>query len=560
MSRGSLHPVRVLGPVLAFLTVGCGSEAPRSLAEMNVAQVCARLALGEPLERREAAKHLGDRGDVAAVPALVNALGDQDAHVRTAVVRALGRLKSREAVAGLVNLLSKEDPLLAYDLVESLARIGGPQAIMGLLEAETLNDREVADQVRKKFLPDLLVASDLAFLERLAEAGPPGLREGAAYHAGKLRETAGIPTPTPTPTPTASPTPSPTPAPTRVATQRPRPTPVASRTPDPSRAVLPGGEGYVQATPAATRRVADPVPSPTPTPTPTPVPPSPTPPPPPPSPTPPPPTPEPPAPLGTHAFRAAPPVPGDRNRSQELYRAAYDAEQGGDKEGAVGLYRQAMGADPSFRDPPYNLGVLLRSLGRWAEAEAAYQASLAADPTQGQARYDLGLVLSRAGRHREAAEELAVAARSPEARPSWYLPLGRSLAEAGLREQAMVAFSGGAERGDANCAWEAATLEMERGLHRSAADWFARSARLGKEGPLPHYNMGVALYEAKDVERAEAAFRTALQADPNHADTHYSLAVVYLSQGRKDAARPHAERARSLGKDVRVLEASLAER
>ena len=69
---------RWLLAVLLVALTGCGDSTPKRLKELSVAQVCAKLSLGTPVQKRSAAEHLGDRNDRAAVPALIKALEDED--------------------------------------------------------------------------------------------------------------------------------------------------------------------------------------------------------------------------------------------------------------------------------------------------------------------------------------------------------------------------------------------------------------------------------------------------------------------------------------------------
>jgi tetratricopeptide (TPR) repeat protein len=77
----------------------------------------------------------------------------------------------------------------------------------------------------------------------------------------------------------------------------------------------------------------------------------------------------------------------------ELFEQAQAAEEAKDIDTAQRLYRKVMRIDP--RDPAaaFNLGNLLRSLGRKVEAEAAYRAATKADPRFAEAWYNLADIL-----------------------------------------------------------------------------------------------------------------------------------------------------------------------
>jgi Flp pilus assembly protein TadD len=48
--------------------------------------------------------------------------------------------------------------------------------------------------------------------------------------------------------------------------------------------------------------------------------------------------------------------------------------------------------------------------------------------------------------------------------------------------------------------------------------------------------LGLAYYDRHDVENAIAAFKTAVALGPEHAETHFNLAVVYERENRLDEA------------------------
>lgn len=75
-----------------------------------------------------AAQALGARGDVSAVPALVEALGEADTNrVKEAVLRALGKLGAAEAVDDVIDFIDYEDDVkLIRRALSTLVAIGDP--------------------------------------------------------------------------------------------------------------------------------------------------------------------------------------------------------------------------------------------------------------------------------------------------------------------------------------------------------------------------------------------------------------------------------------------------
>jgi len=91
------------------------------------------------------------------------------------------------------------------------------------------------------------------------------------------------------------------------------------------------------------------------------------------------------------------PVEEAHEGPDELFEQAQAAEEAKDIDTAQRLYRKVMLIDP--RDPAaaFNLGNLLRSLGRKVEAEAAYRAASRVDPTFAEAWYNLADMLEERG-------------------------------------------------------------------------------------------------------------------------------------------------------------------
>jgi tetratricopeptide (TPR) repeat protein len=524
-------------PLLALLVAACGDQGPRPLEELNVAEVCARLSMGEPGHRREAAKHLGVRGDPTAVPALVKALDDQDYKVRAESVRALAALKADAAVAPLAAIARGEkDPLLAYDAVSALGSIGGPDAIEALMRAEMEADKDVAERIRTDFLPELLGEPQVELVANLAYEGVDDLRPIAERYLRFLSKKHPVavanarakiggddpgktPKPVDLPTPTPSPSPSPSPSPADAPTPSPSPAPVATRAPPPASRPPPPPSEEPRRNPPPRRRGM--------------------------------------IPSGARAYNPPPPKAGDRNRAQEAFRQAWSAEQGGRIPQAVESYRRAVSLDPTYADPAFNLGILLDKAERWAEAEVAYKASLAANRDQIEVRANLGRVLLRQGRGEEAAEEMAVAWRSRKALPQWTIRLSRALVQAGDKSAAAKVLAAGIEKGEAEAAFELGRLYAEANKFERAVAAFAKAEQLGRPGAEAPYERGNALYSLKKYPESEAAFRKALAADPSHISARYNLAAVFIALGQKANAQLTIEQLRKRGRDVSQLEAAI---
>ncbi len=110
------------------------------------------------------------------------------------------------------------------------------------------------------------------------------------------------------------------------------------------------------------------------------------------------------------------PVGDARENPDELFEQAQAAEEAKDVDAAQRLYRKVMRLDP--RDPAaaFNLGNLLRGIGKKVEAEAAYRAATKSDPKFAEAWYNLADVLDDRS---EAEQAVACLMRALDADPDY---------------------------------------------------------------------------------------------------------------------------------------------
>jgi tetratricopeptide (TPR) repeat protein len=99
-----------------------------------------------------------------------------------------------------------------------------------------------------------------------------------------------------------------------------------------------------------------------------------------------------------------------------LFEEAQAAEEARDIETAQRLYRKVMRMDPKDPAAAFNLGNLLRSMGRKVEAEAAYRAATKADPDFAEAWYNLADMLDDQG---QADKAVACLTRALDADPNY---------------------------------------------------------------------------------------------------------------------------------------------
>jgi HEAT repeat protein len=116
-------------PVVKTLVVALGK-----MRAVEAVQVLTRVLRGYVGARSIAAKALGQIGDPAAVPALVEALNGQSAGLRLAALKSLRNLDDADAIAAVRELLMSPDPRLRREAAITVAQLGDEVAIPRLLE------------------------------------------------------------------------------------------------------------------------------------------------------------------------------------------------------------------------------------------------------------------------------------------------------------------------------------------------------------------------------------------------------------------------------------------
>jgi tetratricopeptide (TPR) repeat protein len=229
-----------------------------------------------------------------------------------------------------------------------------------------------------------------------------------------------------------------------------------------------------------------------------------------------------------HAERAVAADPGEAFAHIEMALALAAM---GDLDRAIPAARQAVEVDPA-RAPSHDaLGALLLHAGLDVEAEHSLNHALKLDPNYLKASFHLGNLFEQQGRHREAEKAYR---RVLDKRPS-YLPamvnLGTVLlklerpaeAEAVLRSAASLDPKNGVILSSLSLALE------ELGRHDEAAAMAREGVSLSPT-PGNYVNLGVSLQIGGDLAGASAAYRTALELDPELVPAIFSLTSVDRAQ------------------------------
>ena len=143
----------------------------------------------DPLERLEGVRSLGESTDPAAVPYLVQALGDADMRVKAKAIDACGSARAGDATPVLVQMLFLRgtEPEVERRILAALGKIGDPRAAAPMKEYLG-RDLDKATRGTALFaLGDIADPESLAFLETYERTEPdPTLKRIAREARAKV--------------------------------------------------------------------------------------------------------------------------------------------------------------------------------------------------------------------------------------------------------------------------------------------------------------------------------------------------------------------------------------
>jgi tetratricopeptide (TPR) repeat protein len=212
---------------------------------------------------------------------------------------------------------------------------------------------------------------------------------------------------------------------------------------------------------------------------------------------------------------------------------------------AIGHFREALRVRPQSVEAHINLGEALVAEGKIGEALPEIETALRLNPNIAEAQMALGLAMDKTGRIPEAvaAYRRAVEIR-PESAPA-HTGYGQALGDAGHMEPGLAelreAIRLRPEYADGHYALGLALAKA--GRPGEAADEFAATVRLAPDDAEAHYNLGTALGALGRMEEAAREFREAMRIRPRYANAELNLAKSLALLGKYDEAAAHASEA-----------------
>lgn len=210
----------------------------------------------------------------------------------------------------------------------------------------------------------------------------------------------------------------------------------------------------------------------------------------------------------------------------------------------------AAAREPGNAEIQNALGEALERLGALDAAIDAYRLALAAQPSFRKATNNLILALVKAGRGKEAVERARAEVDAAPRDAERLFTLGLAQTE----EDVQAAIAIFRRVLDATPRHALARYNLALALNRidRTEDAIAELQRVIEIDPRAevHYTLGVILRHRGEFDRAAAALRGAIAAQPDHAHAHYTLGSVLHLQGDLAAAAASLRRAIALRPDL----------
>jgi tetratricopeptide (TPR) repeat protein len=213
-------------------------------------------------------------------------------------------------------------------------------------------------------------------------------------------------------------------------------------------------------------------------------------------------------------------------RAKQAYARAIELEGQGNQAAALSLLWEASGLAPRDADIHNRLGEALERIGALDAAVDAYRRALAERPAFRTASNNLILALVKTGKGPEAIARARALVEKAPGDPDRYFTLGLAQSEQDV-DAAIGSFRKVLELAPRHSlARYNLALVLRRADRLPEALAELERALAIEARPEPHYTMGVIYWHQGDLDRAAAALRAAVTAEPRYAEAHETLGGV----------------------------------
>jgi tetratricopeptide (TPR) repeat protein len=239
-----------------------------------------------------------------------------------------------------------------------------------------------------------------------------------------------------------------------------------------------------------------------------------------------------------------------QGRAADAYKRALELEVQGNDAAALSLLWEAAGLAPRDADIQNRLGEALERVGALDAAIEAYRLAISLRPSFQKASNNLILTLVKAGRSTEAVTLARTLVNARRDDPDRWFTLGLAQSEPDL-EEATRSFRRALELAPRHtlARYNLALVLKRADRLADAIDELHRVIEIEPRAEA-HYTLGVIYWHQGDLDRAVAALRAAVTAEPRYADAHYTLGAVLHAQRDWTGATDALRRALALRPDL----------
>jgi len=202
---------------------------------------------------------------------------------------------------------------------------------------------------------------------------------------------------------------------------------------------------------------------------------------------------------------------------------------GGDSEQALEKYERSLSLDQEYEQTYLLLGDLYMNQGEWERSAENYRRVVELRPSLIQAHSTLGYVYAQQGKLEQAVEENLIVAQRSRTDFNSRKNLALLYHQLGDKEKALS---------QARQAWELAPEDQKPGLE-ALINQLGGQVEASKESVLDltaHLDQGRRYLDEEKWAEAAAAYRTALELDPESVQAHSALGYIHARQGNLEEA------------------------
>jgi len=212
---------------------------------------------------------------------------------------------------------------------------------------------------------------------------------------------------------------------------------------------------------------------------------------------------------------------------------------GGKPQEALPQLEKAVKAEPNSAGGYYFLGLAQRSAGLADPAKSSFAHALELNPGLTEAAVNLARLDVRTGDYDEALRLAGNALKTTPNLPSAYLASAEAWEAKGDARQAEAMLLAALDRDPASLPALAMLLKVydRQGKTKLVVERISGLVLQYPQNAGLHFLLGVAYYNLKDLEKAEASIRQALALDPKTLDAYTMLANIDLATGSVEKAK-----------------------